>query len=1018
VERLLIRINLPSIWREGPVLIDQLEVTGASVTLLAPGEHSPNWDFWPDETEDPAQYSDSKADDELASAFPVLFKSGYINNGDIIYRDLNQNVVISIQQLAIQRPQRGAPINLDLAGIVNDIPVEAKVLITNAQSGVMVDAVGATNQLSLRISGKLLDPLALDGADISIALEGPSLTEIGAMFDLKGLPDLPYEGSAEIYREGTELTLRNGLLNVGQGHMTIESQLPHFPGMDGLELNLEARNFSLSLFGPLIGIDNLPAVPYDIKGNLKSRDEGARIVDLHIEGPNLGLFLNGVVGEAPDYLSSHLVLKLSSTSMASSGLSLGIHDLPDSAFQVTGELSSSDLGWQLRNTVFKSTGLRLDLEADFDDLLDPTSLDAKVNLNSPDLAATLKAYGFDLQGLPAFPISVTGKVSGSPDELKIDTATAESGTSRLSVSGILGDPTRLTSLNLAVDFTTPDILKILPVAYDTPPPKLPVVAGGQISLSPEGIAIENFQGHLGDARMVFEGLLNTQAPHNNSHIALSAEGPDLGKVLKPWLKREIAHVPFELSLDASAQPDGIKVERLEVTAADSSLSARIDFDKLDDWSSAHGDIQFTGSSSLSLARLLSLDTSMPDVGYALNIGIQKSPDWLRLDPIRLDWGKSDLSGNMDIHPGAVPTIQANLHSKIVDLSFLPPDVKVPQEKEAATAQGTVDESVPVDKQPTKKLTERVISNEPLDFGWIKILKADLKYQLDELYISPETSTRANIEISIVDGVLSSRNLSWDGTVSAGNAELTIHTLEDGAKIDIYLDIERIPMGFLIGVEPDDQTDTFYRARIEARGNSIQELAKTSNGAMVFKGSGGRLNRQPLDLLWGDFFKEIVNQLNPFRETALYTQIVCHAGAITIKDGQAAIAPGLILRTDKMDIASDGMIDLHNETLNLAFTTRSREGTGVSAGKAITPYLKIGGTLAKPTLVIDPKGTAVSGSAAFVTGGLSILAEGLWDRWVATAGNPCERLLSEVSKDKNEIYKPLLTSPNQAPAKMN
>lgn len=147
----------------------------------------------------------------------------------------------------------------------------------------------------------------------------------------------------------------------------------------------------------------------------------------------------------------------------------------------------------------------------------------------------------------------------------------------------------------------------------------------------------------------------------------------------------------------------------------------------------------------------------------------------------------------------------------------------------------------------------------------------------------------------------------------------------------------------------------------------------------------------------------MNRLNPFAKTDPYTQVDCHALAMSIRDGKVELAPGLVIRTDKMDIASGGTINLHREKLDLVFNTRSRKGLGISASKAITPYFKIGGTLANPRLALDVKGVAVSGGAAVATAGLSILAEGLWDRWVATAKNPCENLINSLSKKDRAMY---------------
>jgi hypothetical protein len=63
------------------------------------------------------------------------------------------------------------------------------------------------------------------------------------------------------------------------------------------------------------------------------------------------------------------------------------------------------------------------------------------------------------------------------------------------------------------------------------------------------------------------------------------------------------------------------------------------------------------------------------------------------------------------------------------------------------------------------------------------------------------------------------------------------------------------------------------------------------------------------------------------------------------------------------------------------------------------------------MALDAKGAAVSGSAALATAGWSILAESMWDRWVATAGDPCKRLLKKARKDKAREYETLLHGVN-------
>ncbi len=98
-----------------------------------------------------------------------------------------------------------------------------------------------------------------------------------------------------------------------------------------------------------------------------------------------------------------------------------------------------------------------------------------------------------------------------------------------------------------------------------------------------------------------------------------------------------------------------------------------------------------------------------------------------------------------------------------------------------------------------------------------------------------------------------------------------------------------------------------------------------------------------------------------------------------------------LQTDNVAIISKGQVDLATEAIDLGFRTKQRRGLGLSVGAIINPYVRLSGTLANPTWRLDKKSGAVAGSAAFFTGGLSILAQVVWDRYLSS-GNVCDAAL--------------------------
>ena len=111
------------------------------------------------------------------------------------------------------------------------------------------------------------------------------------------------------------------------------------------------------------------------------------------------------------------------------------------------------------------------------------------------------------------------------------------------------------------------------------------------------------------------------------------------------------------------------------------------------------------------------------------------------------------------------------------------------------------------------------------------------------------------------------------------------------------------------------------------------------------------------------------------------------------------------------IVGGGNIDLNTEKLNIEFNTKPRKGVGVSAAMFITPFIKLGGTLASPHIGLSKKGVLLSGGAAILTGGLSFLFQGAADRATAES-DMCDQTLAAVGSHGAERQPDAQTPPQQ------
>ena len=138
-----------------------------------------------------------------------------------------------------------------------------------------------------------------------------------------------------------------------------------------------------------------------------------------------------------------------------------------------------------------------------------------------------------------------------------------------------------------------------------------------------------------------------------------------------------------------------------------------------------------------------------------------------------------------------------------------------------------------------------------------------------------------------------------------------------------------------------------------------------NGKTVLVMGKGRVDNKYIDILGGDLSSSLFRLLNPFRKETQDTSINCFVSGFNIKDGVASTT-ALALNTDYMVVVGEGEIDLKTERLNLSLKPVPKEGIGtrftgklnVSLNELTRPF-KLGGTLAHPSLAVDPTQTAIA-----------------------------------------------------------
>ena len=355
-----------------------------------------------------------------------------------------------------------------------------------------------------------------------------------------------------------------------------------------------------------------------------------------------------------------------------------------------------------------------------------------------------------------------------------------------------------------------------------------------------------------------------------------------------------------------------------------------------------------------------------------------------MEDFKFTFGDSDLSGRFTMQAGEVPAINLDVESTLFDISeYLPEPVEETDTEEA-----------PVAKR------DRLLPNTSLPFDLLHTVNADVRLDIAEFRTRTLRLRDVNFDATLAAGALTARNFGFTGQ-RGGHMNLSMGLAPDesgGATFSSSVNAENLILGLRANTEQElQQLPTVgIDSELSGNGGTVSEIAGSLNGYLRLIGGEGRIKAGALDFITQDFVAQVVNTINPFTQTDPYTNVDCAAVLLLFSDGVVSGSPAFVQQTDKLRIFANLEIDLKTEKLDAHIQTIPQKGLGISVSNLVNPYVKLTGTLAKPTLALDTQSVVVEGGVAVATAGLSILAKSFKNRYLSEK-DPCAKAVAEADE---------------------
>jgi hypothetical protein len=890
-------------------------------------------------------------------------------------------------------------------------------------------------------------------ARMSARLDGPNMGRIARLKGFEGWPEASFNVEAELQYVDNGLQIDVFHLVLAGTEVSMSGKLPKFPSIRGSELTLDIDGTDLTPFQDITGLPSLPRGNFSVDGVLATEVEGLTSIDVRFAMPLGNGGIKGVLGYTDGWAGTAIEVNASGEDGNKVGQLFGVSGMASDPWSVSAGVNADNPGiFELTGVRLKTTNISAELSGrvtsgvlGFDDLLTGTEIEiigkggsaavlgqfvgidglpskpwtasAGVTVTNPDvfeighasfntegLSAGLtgsigvQSLGKDtdvritaradqlsslqqlLDGdftLPDQHFSFEGRAKALEDAWQLTDVQIEVGTSNYKLNGKMAKHASLSGSDLSIEASGTDPGKIFDLPGRARLPDGPFTSSGQISLTDRRLKVSQMQMTAGSFNLDFDAEVPWPLDASSGSFKLQSSGVDIARVLPELVGLKPDPGEWSLGAEGSWNDGQITIREGDFAIADSLFTARGLIDLPPNLSATDFDITLR---SEDLSRFGTIDGAYLGV---LPVDIRTSfagnGNQFTMDRFEARIGDSDVVGSLfvDFEP-EVPEFDLQFMTSALNLQPFEID---PSEKNADLDTGAESD-------------DRFFPDVKLPLKALRRINGRFLIQAGEVFTKRITLSQNTLRGELQNGRLTVQELGTDGY--DGRLVSTINLLpvsESRAIVSVTANSEGLILN-LAGLSEEDKKNMpafDIDATLEATGESLRELAGSLNGQINSSSPGGLVKDLPgLDGGHG-LFVELLSAISPSVTKQASIEISCVALAATIEDGLFSLDPGFVLQTDKLNIFAKGKVNLTNENIDINFNTQTRSAVKLSASELVSPYVKLSGTMANPSITLDTKGTLISGGAAYLSGGLSILAKKALDQLGGTS-DPCEGMV--------------------------
>lgn len=1041
ISELKARIDTSSIW-QGPLLIKQLELSGVDVFLIQDEGGRSNWVMGE---------KDSAAPDE---ELPFLLESLSLNNAEIEFHDprLDRPVLAVIDSLE-QSVETDGMIHADLEGSLTGRPVSFNGVagpnsrflsgtnfeiegngnlgnITVAGSALFdnlwvpqrpgfdlkiagpelseltemlgVEGLGAgelsftatgtstEDNLTTRLLGNFgefkLDITSVQsslqevtGSSVNAQISGPNFGRLARLANMEGWPESPFELQARVQRPEQGLQVDAFELSVAGAEVSLSGAVPGFPRAGGSEISLNVSGSDLAPFQQATGLPSLPAGAFSLVGDIGAHEDGTTQINVRYELPIANGTLNGTIGNGEGLSGSDLVFNGSGNSAEELGKVLEISGLAPEKWASSARIMIGNPEYlEIADGQFGSEGLEIDLAGRVGTLSIEKHTDVQFAITG-DRLSDFQAMVGEETSLPEQPFRLAGQAKAIPGAWELIDINGNAGSTGFKMNGTLGQGAALAGSDLVIEAEGEDLGKMFDIPGEARLPDGPFTLASRVSLGADRIGLSGVNAQAGSFSFKLDADLPWPLDFTQGEFNLETNGQNITRILPELIGLELDSEDFEAHADGTWRDGKISIAEGFARIGESTMQAKGTLDLPPNLSATNLEFSVT---SPDLSRLGTIDGARwGTVPFQLNTAFKGTASKFTMEQFQATLGESRIQGSfgVDFEP-ETPRFNLLFTTNLLNLKPFQID---PVEGEAG------------DDHPSEA-NERLIPELVFPLEALSKFEGQFGFTAEQVLLKRMTLHNNAMTGEVRDGTLTINEMGTDGYKGrlAASVSLTPIT-EGGAELQFNAQSEGLIINLSQQSEEEKEALPAFDIDINltGQGQSLRSAAASLQGNVTVNSPGGLVKNKKAESVSGLFLAEIVAAISPSESSKEEINISCFAAVMKANEGIIELNPGIAIQSDKLNVYATGNINLDSEKIDVNFRTETRSAAKLSASELISPYVKLSGTLSDPSVALDPKGTLLSGGAAYLSGGLSILAKKALGS-LTTSKDPCAEHLEK------------------------